>query len=72
MWMTSRELSLHPAVLTALLGQIRNPAPESLKQLDRHLLRDIGIDPARARMPSLSLTKPESPAPQRSQGLRVA
>jgi hypothetical protein len=72
MWMTSRHLSLHPAVLVALFGQIRSPQPESLTQLDRHMLRDIGVDPSRARAPSplppLTTAPAESASPQRSVG----
>lgn len=71
MWMTSH-LSLHPAVLIALVGQIRDPQPESMAQLDRHMLRDIGVDPgqARAPFPSSPLTTPpaESASPRRSAG----
>jgi hypothetical protein len=73
MWMTSH-LSLHPAVLIALVAQIRDPQPESLTQLDRHMLRDIGVEPGqvRAPFPSSPLTTPpaESASPQRSAGRR--
>jgi hypothetical protein len=72
MWMTSRHLSLHPAVLIALFGQIRDPQPASLTQLDRHMLRDIGVDPSQIRAPSpsppLTTPRPESASPQRSAG----
>lgn len=71
MWMTSRHLSLHPAVLIALVSQIREPQPESLAQLDHHVLRDIGVDPSQVRAPSRSrlTTSPgESASPRRSGG----
>jgi len=71
MWMTSRHLSLHPAVLIALVSQIRAPQPESLAQLDRHVLRDIGVDPAQVRSPAqprLTMSPGESASPRRSVG----
>ena len=75
MWMTSRDLSLHPAVVIALFGQRHDPRPTSLAQLDRHLLHDIGIEPGQARGPAPPSVKPtstESPVPQRSDGTRIA
>lgn len=53
MWLTARHLSFHPAVVTARFGQRtgwqRRNSRDSLAQLDEHLLRDIGVDPAKVR-----------------------
>lgn len=71
MWLTARHLSIHPAIVTARLGQItRWPfrrTPDSLTQLDKHLLRDIGIEPAQARSP-----QPQNGDHDGSSGDRVA
>ena len=53
MWLTTRHLSIHPAVVAARLGRDENwpfrHQPDSLARLDEHLLRDIGVDPVKAR-----------------------
>jgi len=71
MWMTSH-LSLHPAVVIASFGQSNSPRADTLAQLDRHVLRDIGVEPGRAGAPSpspsLMTTPGESASPQRSAG----
>jgi len=71
MWMTSH-LSLHPSVVIASFGQSHSPRPDTLERLDRHALRDIGVEPGRAGAPSPSpslMTSPgETASPLRSAG----
>lgn len=70
MWLTVRHLSLHPGVVVARLGEFGWPfrrTPESLSQLDEHLLRDIGVEPASAHAP-----QPRDIAQDGSSGDRVA
>lgn len=71
MWLTARHLSIHPAVVAARLGRDETwpsgHGPDSLARLDEHLLRDIGVDPVKARAPQPS---PRAHARSRSAGSR--